>query len=373
MTERLIAERAARLAVQPLDLGRCSLGVARFIRSMRMDQEGILYRYSAQCNRPTLYSSAYACMIYSLLGGAFKVDEEKREKWIGYFDDMQDSETGLFRDPVVWNARFDDSDWWGGRHLALHMTSAYATLGTRPRHSFHFLESYKDTGKLMAWLDSHDWSADISFAEDIDNKIMNIGCLLQYQRDQWHDAKAATAVSVLLDYLYDRINGQTGLWGGYNMSDPSQISRIVQFAYHLLPIFLYDGKLNFDVDKILSIVLKTQNRHGGFSPKPNSSACEDIDSIYILARLSPFTNRYRDDVLSALTRARAWVFMNQVDDGGFVFRINESLTYGHRQMMSRRNQGAMFPTWFRLLSLLYCDLEVGGNTLTPTYGPGYAC
>ena len=106
---------------------------------------------------------------------------------------------------------------------------------------------------------------------------------------------------------------------------------------------------------------------------PNSSACEDIDSIYILARLSPFTRRHREDVVSALARARAWVFLNQVDDGGFVFRLNEGLTYGHRQMMSRRNQGAMFPTWFRLLSLVYCHPATEANALTATYGPGYLC
>ena len=64
----------------------------------------------------------------------------------------------------------------------------------------------------MAWLDGYDWSAAIRLAEDFDNQIMNIGCVLQYQRDQWHDAKAATAVHVLLDYLQEKINGQTGLW-----------------------------------------------------------------------------------------------------------------------------------------------------------------
>ena len=373
MTGRLIAERAARMAGQRLDFSRCRSKVRAFVKSMRMDEEGILYRYSSQCSQPTLYASAYACMIQSLLGDLSAIGERQRVSWIRYFDAMQDPETGLFRDPVVWNERFDHSDWWGGRHLALHMISAYAALGARPGYPFGFLDCHKDIDVLMAWLDGYDWSGSISFAEDIDNKIMNIGCLLQYQRDQWHDVEAATAVTVLQDYLEDRINEQTGFWGGCNINDPWQVSRMVQFAYHLLPIFLYDGKLDFDVDKILRTVLTTQNQHGGFSPAPNSSACEDIDSIYILARLSPFTSRYREEVMAALARARAWVFLNQVDDGGFVFRLNEGLTYGHRQMMSRRKQGAMFPTWFRLLSLLYCHPELEGDALRSTYGPGYGC
>jgi len=55
----------------------------------------------------------------------------------------------------------------------------------------------------------------------------------------------------------------------------------------------------------------------------------------------------------ALKKALLWVLCNQVDDGGFVFRLEEPLVYGHPEMSSEKNQGAMFSTWFRTLSLAY--------------------
>jgi len=45
------------------------------------------------------------------------------------------------------------------------------------------------------------------------------------------------------------------------------------------------------------------------------------------------------------------VLKNQVEDGGFVFILDRPFEYGHPQLRGERNQGAMFPTWFRTLSL----------------------
>lgn len=38
-------------------------------------------------------------------------------------------------------------------------------------------------------------------------------------------------------------------------------------------------------------------------------------------------------------------------DGGFVFVLDREFEYGHPQLKGAANAGAMFPTWFRLLSL----------------------
>ena len=97
----------------------------------------------------------------------------------------------------------------------------------------------------------------------------------------------------------------------------------------------------------------TQNELGGFGVKLNSSACEDIDSIDILIRLAPMVPNRKVEIDIALKKALLWVLCNQVDDGGFVFRLEEPLVYGHPEMSSEKNQGAMFSTWFRTLTLTY--------------------
>ena len=61
----------------------------------------------------------------------------------------------------------------------------------------------------------------------------------------------------------------------------------------------------------------------------------------------------KPDIDVALNKALKWDLFNQVDDCGLVFRLYEPFNYGHHEMSSGINEGAMFPTWFRLLSLAY--------------------
>ncbi len=324
--------------------------VLRYIKLMQTDDSGIYYKYSGNCTKPTLYASIYACMTQGMLGALAEYSDELRRKWVNYFDSFQDAETGLFYDPVVANDIFLDTDWWGARHLALHIIIAYADLGAKPTYPFRFLKRYYDTDYLIDWLRGVSWNDASIGLGDIDNKIMNIGCLLQYQRDYWEDAEAGAAVDFLKSYLKKMVNPYTQLWGPRDLSDKELRSRIVQFGYHLLPMYFYDRDFCFAPDKIVETVLNTQNAYGGFGVRYNSSACEDIDSIELLIRLRTRV----DNVLScqidqALNKAFTWVLLNQMDDGGFVFRLNESFKYGHKQMSSTSNQGAMFPTWFRCL------------------------
>ena len=209
--------------------------VLDFISGMKTDNTGIQFRYSASCNQPTLYSSAYACMIYSLFDELENLNEERKKKWIEYFDSFQ-REDGLFYDPVVVNEHFD-ADWWGARHLALHMISAYTDLNARPKMPFRFLQIYYDLDFLNKWLEENRVAFLSEMENDFDNKLMNIGCLLQYQRDFWNDAEAGKSLRFILQYLRRNLNSKTGLWGDDNIATPSLRSRKVQFAYHLLPLF----------------------------------------------------------------------------------------------------------------------------------------
>lgn len=334
-------------------LGSLNERVIEFVESLNLYQTPWLYRYSYECEKPTLYSSTYACMIKSMLG-TLTISEEGRTKWAQYFDSFQNPDNGLFYDSAISNELFEESDWWGGRHLALHMISAYTALQKKPKIPFKFLSKYYDRMTIDKWLNQFNWNSyDIGIG-DIDNKIMNIGCLLQYQRDTWHDKCAGSAVSYIKEKLRETINPSFGLWGTFDPHNPSELSRMVQFAYHLFSIFFYDKEFNFDCEKVVNLVLRTQNKLGGFGVSLNSSACEDIDSIYLLICLYPYaklsTQTY---ILLSLQKALIWVLANQVEDGGFVFRLQEPFTYGSDQMRSLSNQGALFPTWFRMLCISY--------------------
>jgi hypothetical protein len=344
----------------------------KFLDGLQTDDSKIRYRYSAACTLPTLYASAYACMTYSLLNALDRFDAQTKADWITYFDSYQQAETGLFVDPTVQNEYFDDSDWWGARHLVLHMISAYTDLGAKPKYPFRFLETYYDLEFLQRWLMENSSKFSGAMDHDFDNKLMNIVCALQYQRDIWKDDRAGKAVSFIQKELLKKINPATGLWGDADMRNEDARSRTVQFAYHLFPFYFYDNIFTFDFDKILPHVLKTQNNFGGYGVAVNSSACEDIDSVDILNRLPGMSSDQQIKIETSLDEGFTWITANQMEDGGFVFRLNEKFVYGHPQMTGEKNQGAVFPTWFRTLSLAYLNqhFDLGGD-FKITRCPGY--
>jgi hypothetical protein len=318
---------------------------------MRVEERS--YRYSSSVSQPTLYASAYACLTLSLTGEVDQLDEEDRGLWVTYFDAHQSASDGLFRDSAIQNKIFDNTDWWGARHLAMHMISAYTALGAKPPYRFAFLDEYKDMKTLHGWLSSHRWQQPLADGDDIDNKIMNIACLLQYDRDFFDDRKAGEAVRFISDYLIDRVDRKTGMWNVFDETKPDEVSRAVQFAYHINKILFYDDVPLVNEKSVIDLTLSTQNRFGGFGVPENSSACEDIDSIDMLVYLANRTTYKHDEIHNALQRGLAWVLANQNEDGGFVFRRNEPLVYGHPLMRSSSNESALFPTWFRTLTVAY--------------------
>lgn len=335
-----------------------SARVRAYQKSVQLDEYA--YRYAASCEQPTLYSSVYACATQSLLGDAQALDADQKQAWVGFLNAFQSDRDGLFRDQVVQGPLFEDSDWWGARHLAAHIIIAFTALGGLPEYPFRFLTPFYDKDRLRLYLEQHLGNfGPAIMAGDIDNQVMNYGVLLQYSRDFLNDKEAAESVALIQEWLLEKINPRTGLWGPDRFDSAAALSRAVQFAYHLFPILTYDGIGMPHREALLQQVIRTQNDLGGFGEFYNSSACEDIDSIELIYRLARQGMPLDDKLRAALNKARVWVLANQNEDGGFVFRRNEAFVYGHQQMSSGFNESHMFATWFRTLSMAYLDEMTG--------------
>ena len=315
------------------------------------------YCYSAVTNMPTLYSSSYAAMTRHLLNDLDGLSPGKSVEWIAYLNSHQDDD-GLFRDPVIFNQGWYKNDplWCGRSHLTCHVITALTCLGGVATKQLRWLDPWIEPDALIRWLEGRDWSARVGWTG---NEIMNVGTLLQYSRDFHNDSKAGKSVSVLLEWLsHNHINADTGILGNLDISNPVNRSHTVQAAYHWWPLFFYDNIPVPHIERAIDTVLTTQNPVGGFgwgmhnSADPYvSSACEDIDSIDPLCRMMQLTDYRRSDIQAALTKAADWVLTNQMQDGGFVFLKDRPFEYGHPQLNGDTNKGAMFPTWFRTLSL----------------------
>lgn len=339
--------------------------VLEFVASCALPERGPgRYRYSLACAEPTLYSSTYAAMSRSLLRD---LEGANTAAWAEYLNAHQDDD-GLFRDPVIFGQGWyaDDPLWCGRSHLTCHVITALTCLGAVAPKALTWLDPWRDCDALVAWLENRDWGERVGWSG---NEIMNVGTLLQYARDFHHDDRAGTAVGCLLEWLESHhLNPATGVWGEVDVTDPFWRSHAVQAAYHWWPLFAYDGRPFPHVDRALETVLATQNPHGGFGwgvhnpAEPfTSSACEDIDSLDPLARMSTQTAQRQAEVQQAIRTGAAWVLSNQVPDGGFVFIKDRPFEYGHPQLHGPANEGAMFPTWFRLLALALADTAVPGS------------
>lgn len=343
-----------------------------YVESLHLPHSPVYeYKYTQSKTKSNIYNSVYACILLSLYGEVHNLSESSKKEWIDYFNSLQNPDSGLFIDPTIRNEYYDNSDWWGARHLIPQIIYAYSALKAKPKHEFNWIKKYYDKNKISELIDSCDWNAAIPDENDIDNKIMNIGVTLQYQRDYWGDGQAANSVKHLKKLLLERINPDTGLWGKYDVHNSYELPRMIQFAYHILRVFIYDRDTISNAETIIDLALMSQNKYGGFGEKLNSSACEDIDAIDILTYLSKQTSYRSHEINIAIQRALIFVLSNQNEDGGFVFRRDEPLWYGHNDMYSDSNVSALFPTWFRTLSIAHICNYLGIGKYTILNCPGY--
>jgi len=361
--------------------------VLEFVKRHQMPLEGIgRYRYSQVCTQPTLYSSCYAVMTLSLLGDLDSMPAGERAQWAEYLQSFQQDD-GLLGDPVIYNQGWYAGDPFdcGRPHLTCHVLTALACLGAKAAKQFALAREFSDLDTLKSWLEARDWGERVGWTG---NEIMNLGTILQYSRDFHGNHKAGRAIEFVLDWLESHhLNPATGVWGDVDTADPDLPltpsetegggvgihlwrSHAVQAAYHWWPLFAYDNREFPYAQRAIDTLLSTQNPRGGFgwgvhnpSDPWTSSACEDIDSIDPLARLSVQVDYRRDDIRTALARARTWVLGNQVSDGGFVFIRDVPFEYGHPELMGPANTGAMFPTWFRTLSLAIIDQVIQDGSI----------
>ncbi len=316
------------------------------------------YNYSKTSDIPNLYSSLYALMYYSLINKIESLTNRNRKKWINYIKSFQ-SDDGLLRDPSVSNDIAETEDWWGWRHLTLHGIIGLTILDGRLDKKFKVIEELKKDNRWINFLKSRDWKNKPDF---VSNEIQNYGTMLQYSREFFGDQKSGEMINTLFDFLDEKQDSETGLWGP-PFNNKYYLSRGVQSAYHFLLLYFFDNREINHKHRIIDSCLKTQNKLGGFGVQLNSSACEDIDSIDILSRLYFVTDYKKYEIKKSLEKALKWVVVNQNKDGGFVFKRYEPFTYGHKNMSSLRDESAMFPTWFRTLSLAYLSKVIDDSTL----------
>ena len=315
-----------------------------YAKSMRLREGGSFsgYRYCSTSKKPVLYATIAALLLKHLLDA---IDEDCTEE-LEYLTCFQNDD-GLFRDPVISCPQADQEDWWGWRHMTMLALMALALYRKPAPRSLKSLEPLFNENAFRRYLDSWDWGVRAAWTS---NTLQNVGVMMQYARDYQGVTSAARTLEILFDYLDEKQDPATGLFGD-KFESAEELSNGVQAGYHFWLLNFYDGRPIRHVESIIDSVLRTQSLSGGFGVKWNSSACEDIDSIDPLVRLTRLTSHKADAVQAAFQRALPALVRNANSDGGWVFRRDEAMTYGFSEhMYSAANQSNLFFTWFRMLN-----------------------
>ena len=321
-----------------------------YVKSMKMPLIGgnfCGYKHSKSSTKAVLYATLSALLVRHLYGDIGKdIDEQ-----LDYVQTFQ-CDDGLFRDSVINCKAADSEDCWGWTHLTLHAIMVFALYDKIILKKFNLIEAFNTRSDVISYLDKLDWGNRVAWTS---NHVQNLMVMMQYSRDYQGLEKYDQVLSYFYDYLDQRQNNSTGLFGDA-IETKVDLSMAVQAGYHFWSPYFYDGRRILLQEKIVDNLLLTQNNLGGFGYSLHSSACEDIDTLDPLFRLRKIIGKSnRDaDIDCAFNKAFPAILNNLNGDGGWVFRRHEHLEIYHRQMYSKANESNMFYTWFRTLGLAYC-------------------
>lgn len=340
-------------------------GAVRFALSV-FDSDAGGFKFTRDSTTRDLYSTAYGVSILGLTGHLHDLDRTDIDR-IGNFIVENQSDDGLFRDPSLKSPNAETGHGWGWRHLLPHIIIALDYLGLCPRKEFRYLFDFFSKNSHIPWVTQ-------LFSEDkliASNNFMNTVVGFQYARDFMDANKYEQTVCDLLEYIVS--NEIPRCISITNKNLRMSVSECVKTIYHLLPSIIYERDLSPSLsDSIVDLAMATEHKVAGFGTTCTSDACEDMDSVYILATMPGVREDMRR--IEVLKKALLSLMINRNSDGGFVFKRFVPFVYGQcNALSSNADQSNLFGTWFRLLTYSFADRALSGQDSPWTFSsvPGY--
>lgn len=258
-------------------------------------------------NQTTLMSSAFSIITLELVDSLDKIEISKEQN---YFLKYQDEKTGFFVDP---NLKLDYKKIEDIELNYIHYqttafsVSALDALGMKPKYDFTFLNAFRGKEKISKFFEKIDWRN--PWHES--NKIMFLLQFFSYEYIVMKKENSLDDIHTILDCLDSAQDSKTGLWG--TQFKASSFASMAA-AYHFLIFYKYfNRKINFS-EKISSSVFQLQMRDGLFHPFGGGGACEDLDAIDVIYKISSGISTESEESLKRAYRA---LLQNYDKNGGF--------------------------------------------------------
>ena len=320
-----------------------SSAARRFVLSLRDEATGG-YR-SVPGGPPTLYGTCYGLLARHYLGESVEVAEPARR----FIQDGQQASTGWFTGPELRDFQAPPGVRHDREHLLMHLTCTALPVcrqwGIPVRHPLVGALRFCEIGQLRSWLEQRD----LKNAWFEGNNLLFAGQLLVYLRDAVGEPRAAAALNTWFDWLEQRVDPRTSLWGTNGFCGPEEA---VYGGYHQLLVYYHEQRALRNPGGLVDVVLDLQHPDGGFHPRGNAGACEDVDSVDILVNVYKQADHRRREIRLALRKCLRHILAQQNRDGGFPYTRNRSQSHmGIPGTGAPANVSTMFPTWFRIHTL----------------------
>jgi hypothetical protein len=293
----------------------------------------------------TLYGTCYASLGEFYLGRNGGLPEERRR----FIVECQDARTGFMIGPELRDFEPPPQAIHDRGHLLMHLTCTAVPTCQHFDIPLKFpitaAHQFCDVDYLRQWMDRRD----LKNAWFEGNNILFVGQLLVYLRDVERHVGAQAALEAWFDWLDAHVDVSTGLWG---TDGHCSAVEAVCGGYHQLLVYYHESRRTINPEGLIDTVLGLQHVDGGFNPRGNGGACEDVDSVDILLNFYKRFDYRRADIRFALKRCLRHILSTQNPDGGFPYNLNCVQSHmGIPGTQAPANVSAAFPTWFRVHTL----------------------
>ena len=251
--------------------------IKKFIFSLRNPDGG--FYLQKNFNQSTLMSSAFSIIVLELINSKDLLDCSTEGD---YFLKNQDEKTGLFVDSYLnlENEKIEDIE----LNYIHYQTTAFSlsaldALGLHPKYSLRFMDAFRGKEKISKFFENINWKN--PWHES--NKIMFLLQFFSYEFIKMKNQNSLNNINIIFDKLNSFQDPKTGLWGT-QYSASTFVSMAA--AYHFLIFYKYfNREINYS-EKISTSVFQLQMGDGLFHPFGGGGACEDLDAIDVIYKVS---------------------------------------------------------------------------------------
>jgi len=290
--------------------------VLNFLDSLKIQGTVCQYKFSKDSDA-TIFSTCFALFILDLFKETEKFSVQEKQKWISYIRGFQNKDQGYFK-PEKYYCEDKERNRF---QLTCFCLSALGILGVHPLYPLYFIDQWKKTEDITAYLLERGVHKGIGGSG---NKAMFLAIFLIYEYERTGDKELLPRIDNWFEFHDKYVNKKTGFWGN---GISHKYHDGMQNSFHQFVIYTYMQEREYPkYDIALDRILCLQDNDGFFAKTPGGYGCFDYDAIDYIVNLALKNGEKNSDVKNVLLKAQSAI-LSIKNEGGFPMMQKLELTW----------------------------------------------